>query len=106
LQFFLTVPIQARDPLDAIFAENLIVQGDMNIIVLTSVYYLLNRLYVLDDPIRSAYVLHYKSRHETKENEIVKGPVEEYKFFFLAFLNLVNENSILFLFLLVVIAIV
>jgi hypothetical protein len=68
--------------LDAIFAENLIVQGDMNIIVLTSVYYLLNRLYVLDDPIRSAYVLHYKSRHETKENEIVKGPVEEYKFFF------------------------
>ncbi|XP_046451608.1 uncharacterized protein LOC124199728 isoform X1 [Daphnia pulex] len=27
---------------------------------------------------RSAYVLHYKSRHETKENEIVKGPVDDF----------------------------
>jgi hypothetical protein len=49
----------------------------MNIIVLTSVYYLLNRFYVLDDSIRFAYVGHYRTKHETKENEIVKGPVEE-----------------------------
>ncbi len=63
--------------MNAIFAENLIVQGNMSIIVLTSAYYLLNRFYVLDDPIRFAYVGHYRTKHETKENEIVKGPVEE-----------------------------
>jgi len=77
IYFFYTVLILASGPMNAIFAENLIVQGNMTIAVLTSAYYLFNHFYFLGDPIRFAYVGHYRTKHETKENEIVKGPVEE-----------------------------